>query len=384
MPANEGNALALHFLVGHLRGLAYPRERWAGADDCGEVRKGNAGIFAKRHQGTQHIAHLPHVPWPVKCEQRLPRPGLDVYPLPLRLLTQQKVQQLRLVTAFAYRRQRDLQAIEAVIQVLAETALFNPFQQVTVRSADDAHVHRLRLSPDRHHLALLQHPQQSGLQGKRHIADLVQQQGAAVGLQQLAAHALLARAGKTAAAVPEKLTLDQAFRDRRAVDGDERLAAPLTGLMHSLGEGFLATAGLAAQQQWHIALEHPHAAAEIILQRRVKQTDQRLHFTCGPRLGGRHRPHRRPGLPPQAGEHLATVQGAQRPDSTAAGRGTAEHFVMAAREKALQRFAQHATPYRTQQVQCALVGSANAPIAVERQQAFAEQADRLGLQVKTQ
>lgn len=57
---------------------------------------------------------------------------------------------------------------------------------------------------------------------------------------------------------------------------------------------------------------------------------------------------------------------------------------MAAREKALQRFAQHATPYRTQQVQCALVGSANAPIAVERQQAFAEQADRLGLQVKTQ
>ncbi|MCY1177171.1 hypothetical protein D9M73_174680 [compost metagenome] len=86
LPANEGNALALYCLVGHLRGLARPHGRWAGANDCGEVRKGDAGIFAKRHQGTQHIAHLPHVPRPVKCEQRLPRPGLDVYALPLRLL----------------------------------------------------------------------------------------------------------------------------------------------------------------------------------------------------------------------------------------------------------------------------------------------------------
>jgi len=45
---------------------------------------------------------------------------------------------------------------------------------VAVGSADNAHVNRLRFTPDRHHLALFQHPQQAGLQGQRHVADLVQ------------------------------------------------------------------------------------------------------------------------------------------------------------------------------------------------------------------
>jgi hypothetical protein len=48
------------------------------------------------------------------------------------------------------------------------------------------------------------------LQRQRHVADLVEQQGAAIGLQQLAAHAFLARAGETAAAIAEQLALDQA------------------------------------------------------------------------------------------------------------------------------------------------------------------------------
>ena len=250
--------------------------------------------------------------------------------------------------------------------------------------ADDAHVYRLRLATDRHHLALLQHAQQAGLQSQWHVANLVQQQGATIGLQQLAAHAFLACTGKAAAAVAEQFALDQAFRDRGAVDGDERLAAPLAGLVHGLGKSLLATAGLAAQQQRHIALEHPHAAAEVVLQGGVEQADKRLHFPRGPRLGGWHRPHRCASLATQAGEHLAPVQGMQRPRRAAARRGAAEQFVVAASEKAFQRFAQHATTHRAQQVQRALVGGADAPVTVERQQAFAEQADRLGLQVKTQ
>ncbi len=203
-------------------------------------------------------------------------------------------------------------------------------------------------------------------------------------MQQLAAHAFLARTGEAATAVAEQLALDQAFRDRGTVDGHEGLAAALTGLVHGLGKGLFAAAGLAAQQQWHIALEHPHTAAEIILQRRVEQAYQRLCSTRRPRLGHGHRPYRRARLPAQAGEHLAAVQGAQRPGRAAPGRGAAEQLIVAAGKKPLQRLAQHTTAYAAQQVQGALVGRADPAITVEGQQALAEQANRLRLQVKTQ
>ncbi len=51
-----------------------------------------------------------------------------------------------------------------------------------VGRGDDPHVDRDRLvRADRHHLALLERGQQLGLQMKRQIADLVEEQGAVVG-----------------------------------------------------------------------------------------------------------------------------------------------------------------------------------------------------------
>ena len=52
-----------------------------------------------------------------------------------------------------------------------------------MRGADQADIDRQRLQrAERPDLAIFQHPQQPGLQGERHIADLVEKQGAAVGL----------------------------------------------------------------------------------------------------------------------------------------------------------------------------------------------------------
>ena len=70
---------------------------------------------------------------------------------------------------------------------------------------------------------LLQHAQQLGLRRQRHLGDLVEQQRAAVGRLE-AAVAALDRAGERAALVAEQLRLEQRLRERRAVDGDERLA----------------------------------------------------------------------------------------------------------------------------------------------------------------
>ncbi|MNM70585.1 hypothetical protein D3C81_822180 [compost metagenome] len=155
-------------------------------------------------------------------------------------------------------------------------------------------------------------------------------------------------------------------------------------MMHGLGECFLAATGFATQQQRHISLEHPHAAAEIVLQRRVEQAQRRLRHALGHGHAGWHRPHRFMRLPTQAGEHLPAVAGLQRPGSTAVGGRAAEQFVMAAGEEAIDRLAQHTTANAPQQVERALVGRADPTITVKGQQAFAEQPDRLGMQVETQ
>ncbi len=64
------------------------------------------------------------------------------------------------------------------------------------------------------HAALLQHAQQARLHRQRHVADLVEEQRAAVGLLDAADGAFLARAGEGAADVAEELGLDQVLGNR--------------------------------------------------------------------------------------------------------------------------------------------------------------------------
>ncbi len=80
------------------------------------------------------------------------------------------------------------------------------------------------LSPTRCSSPHLHKAQQLRLQGQRHLADLVQKQRSPVGGLD-PAHAALHRAGKCAARVAEQFGFEQRFRNRRAVDGDKRLAA---------------------------------------------------------------------------------------------------------------------------------------------------------------
>ena len=69
--------------------------------------------------------------------------------------------------------------------------------------------------------ALLQHAQQLDLRRRRHLADLVEEQRAAVG-QLEAALPAIGGAGEGALLVAEDLALEQRLGNRRAVDRDER------------------------------------------------------------------------------------------------------------------------------------------------------------------
>ena len=79
---------------------------------------------------------------------------------------------------------------------------------------DDAHVGLdRRATTDGRVFALLEHAQQAGLRLERHVADLVEEQRAALGLLEAALRALL-RAGEGALLVAEQLALDQLAGDR--------------------------------------------------------------------------------------------------------------------------------------------------------------------------
>ena len=95
--------------------------------------------------------------------------------------------------ALAQRRQAQRHDVEAEEQVLAEQALLDQHAQILVGGGDDADIGLDRRAPaDGGVFALLQHAQKAGLRLHRHVADLVEEQRAALGLLEAADRARLA------------------------------------------------------------------------------------------------------------------------------------------------------------------------------------------------
>jgi len=123
--------------------------------------------------------------------------------------------------------------------------LGDPAVEVDVRGGEQPRVDADRaLGADGEHLALLQHAEQRRLRGRGQVADLVEEERPAIG----GAHQAVAiggRSGEGAAAVAEQLSLDEAGRERGAVDRDQRAAAP-RAVVDRARDPLLAGAGLAA------------------------------------------------------------------------------------------------------------------------------------------
>src|SRR5258705_10293591 len=92
---------------------------------------------------------------------------------------------------------------------------------------NDPHDDRILGGPtDAANHLLLQRAEQARLRHQAHLADLVEQERATVGLFEAAA-AHLRRAAEGATLVPEQLGLLQRLRDAGAVDGHERPTSTL-------------------------------------------------------------------------------------------------------------------------------------------------------------
>ena len=114
---------------------------------------------------------------------------------------------------------------EPVVEVLAELALARawPARSRLVAATTRTSTSGRSSTPDALDLAALERAQQLGLQVQRQLADLVEEERAAVRLLEGAPCARRDRAGERALLVAEQLALDELLGDGRAVDRDEGL-----------------------------------------------------------------------------------------------------------------------------------------------------------------
>src|SRR5262245_5869425 len=148
----------------------------------------------------------------------------------------------------AQRRELDRERDEPVVQVLTKTALGDLGRELPVGCRDDAHVDLARSGVAHgYDLALLDHAQELRLHRARHLADLVQEDGALLGRLEEAA-AVLDRAREGAAPMPEELALEQRILECGAIDGEERSVGTRALAMDRAGDELLAGPGLALDQ----------------------------------------------------------------------------------------------------------------------------------------
>jgi hypothetical protein len=141
-------------------------------------------------------------------------------------VVQQRLDQgLHVLQPLAQRRQADRQHVQPVVQVGAELAAATMAGQVAAGGGDHAHVHA-----DRPGCCPAARPPAPAaraaacLQRQRHVADLVEEQRAAVGQLELAVAALAVGAGVGAGGHAEELGLQQRLGHGGDVDAHERLA----------------------------------------------------------------------------------------------------------------------------------------------------------------
>ena len=253
-----GQELGEPLADGFLEGLLLAGRSGAVAGK-GEVVTHQRAPLGQHGRPPERVLQLAHVARPAVAHERL----ADVVGHPddagaeLAVdLVDEEVDQLGDVRApIPERRHEDAHHVQAEEQILAEAAAADGALEILVRRRDDADVGADRLATtDPRELALLEHAQELGLERERHVADLVEEEGA-TGRGLELADAALDGAGERAALVAEELALEQLVGDRGAVEGDERPAA-IGMVMDRAGDELLAGAGLALDQDRGVGRRH--------------------------------------------------------------------------------------------------------------------------------
>src|SRR3990172_8318265 len=160
------------------------------------------------------------------------------------------------------RRQPDGHHGKPVVEVAAEAPLLHGARQLGVGGRDDAHVHREGpAAAHAIHLALLQDAQELRLHLHRHLPDLVEEEGSAVGELELS-RAPLHPPRKGPLLVAVQLALHEVPRDGGHVDGDERAPRARRVGVDGARDELLAGAALAHEENGHL---RPSDAPDLLV-----------------------------------------------------------------------------------------------------------------------
>ena len=240
-------------------GIVLARHRGPGDVQVADVHQ---VAVADRRRAKDHVLQLAHIARPAVAQQRWVgargQPAYRALDLGAGLLHEVAGQQQDVLAAFAQWRYLDGQHIEAVEQVLAEAALGDHFLQVAMGSAEDAHIDLdLAVATDPAKAAVVEKAQQLGLQVGRHLANFIEEYRALVGQFHQPWLAPALGSGEGAGGITEQLALGEVFRQRRAVQGQERRAMASADGVAGAGHQFLAGAGFTLDQQRRIQGRDP-------------------------------------------------------------------------------------------------------------------------------
>ena len=234
----------------------------------------------QRHRALDHVLELADVAREAVRHQpihHLVAGPLDRLAELARILLDEVIDEQRDVLApLVQRRHRDLDHVQPVVEILAEAPGRHLVLQAPVRRADDAHVDALIVGvADAAEGLLLDQAQHLHLERERQLADLVEEERAAVGrLEQ--AGLVVQRAREGALHVAEQLGFEQHLRNRRAVHDHERPVVTLAARVDRARDHLLAGSALAADQHVRLAVGHLRDQLEDALHRRAVADDRAI------------------------------------------------------------------------------------------------------------
>ena len=220
----------------------------------------NHRTIAHKHEPLHHVLQFPHIPRPGICLKNLHEFRLQLLDrlLVRRAVQSQEVldQQRNIALTVAQRGHEDRDHMNAVIEILAESANAYHGVKVVVGCRDEPEVNFLRgpSSQPLHH-AVLKNAQKFALQAVVQRRDLVQEKSPCLrSLNHARLRRISAREGTLL--IAEQLRFDQTLRKCRAVEANIRLIATLSRLHDRVRDEFLAYAALAPNH--HVGIRPRH------------------------------------------------------------------------------------------------------------------------------